>query len=218
MRPDRDRAAADAAAAGVALDEKQLDRLLQYVDLLLRWNATYNLTGARDPDTVWARHVLDCLAAVPQVRSKFRTGTATRILDVGSGGGLPGIPWAITMPSAEIWCIDAVAKKTAFVRQAAADLGLPNLRALHGRVEKLRAPSFELITSRAFSSLADLLTLTRPLLAEDGCWVALKGRIPEEEIQAVGWPASLFHVEPLIVPQLEEQRCLVWVANPSSTR
>lgn len=207
----------DTSAAGLSLDADQIDRLLRYVDLLGRWNATYNLTGARDAETIWSRHVLDCLAAVPSVRARLHPATTARILDVGSGGGLPGIPWAIAMPGTDVHCIDAVAKKAAFVRQAAAVLGLPNVHGLHGRVEKLAEAPFDLITSRAFSSLADLLALTRPLLAGEGRWVALKGREPAEEIEATGWPLTLFHVEPLVVPGLAEQRCLVWIERPDAT-
>ena len=214
--PDREAARATAAAVGLAATDVQIDRLLAYVDLLQRWNATYNLTAVRDPAAMWVQHVLDCLAAVPSVRECLigRPGSERgRILDVGSGGGLPGVVWAVLMPEADIVCVDTVGKKAAFIRQAAGALALPNLLSRHSRVEALRDPPFDLITSRAFASLLDFVQGTRPLLAKHGSWVAMKGKFPADELAAAGWPSSMFHVEQLQVPGLDAERCLVWLKN-----
>lgn len=212
MQPP-DRAAARAAAdqLGVPLTEPQIDALLDYLALLQRWNSTYNLTAVRDPAAMWLQHVLDCLAAVPSVQRALPAGRRGRILDVGSGGGLPGTVWAIALPQADITCVDTVGKKAAFIRQAAGALQLPQLQVRHARVENLTEAPFDLITSRAFASLADFTRLTRPLLAANGQWVAMKGKRPDDELAALGLPASLFHVEPLRVPGLEAERCLVWL-------
>ena len=139
-----------------------------------------------------------------------------QILDVGSGGGLPGVVLAITMPDVMVNCVDAVGKKAAFVRQVAAELGLQKLHAHHSRVEDLKpagskAAGYDLITSRAFASLADFTTWTAHLLAPGGVWVAMKGQPPVEEIQALGGRLNMFHVEPLAPPGTAAQRCLVWM-------
>jgi 16S rRNA (guanine527-N7)-methyltransferase len=139
-----------------------------------------------------------------------------RVLDVGSGGGLPGAVWAIARPAWSITCLDAVAKKAAFVRQVAAELSLPSLSAVHARVEAWRPtrplpPDFHLVTSRAFASLADFCAGTRHLLAPGGVWVAMKGRRPDDEIRALPSDVDVFHVEPLVLPGLDLQRCLVWM-------
>jgi len=228
LPPDRGSAFAAAQALGLPLSDEQADRLVSYLALLQRWNVTYNLSAVREPQAMWLQHILDCMAAVPSIRRHFRArwqgdpAAASsaprhrpRILDVGSGAGLPGIVWAVLMPEVDLSCVDAVGKKVAFVRQAAGQIGLPNLRAEHARVEAL-AGRFDLITSRAFASLADFTRLTQPLLADGGCWVAMKGKPPLEEIAALGWPASMFHVEPLMVPGLDAERCLVWIEPPPS--
>lgn len=218
--PDRAAAKAAAQAIGISLDDIQADQLLNYLKLLQRWNATYNLTAIREPAAMWVQHVVDCMAAVPAVRRHLQTaaraGRRPHILDVGSGGGLPGIVWAVLMPEVDITCVDTVGKKAAFMRQAAGSLGLPNLQVLHARVEQLTGRPYELITSRAFASLADFMRLTRPALAEGGAWVAMKGRIPVDELAALSGPAGMFHVEPLTVPGLEAERCLVWIKSEPS--
>lgn len=211
--PDRAAAQAEAAALGVPLSETQAGALLDYLQLLQRWNGTYNLTAVRDPAAMWLQHVLDCLAAVPSVQRALPSGRRARILDVGSGGGLPGVVWAIALPQVDVVCVDTVGKKAAFIRQAAGSLQLPNLQARHARVEALREPPFDLITSRAFASLSDFTQLTRALLAPGGQWVAMKGKPPDDELAALAWPAAMFHVEQLEVPGLEAERCLVWLKN-----
>lgn len=216
--PDRAAVLAAAGTLGLALSDGQADGLLDYLALLQRWNGIYNLTAVRDPDAMWLQHGLDCMAAVPAVRTLLQEeqegheGRRLRILDVGSGGGLPGVVWALLLPQADVVCVDAVGKKAAFIRQAAGALRLPNLQARHARVEALReAAPFDLITSRAFASLADFTRLTRPLLAPGGRWLAMKGKPPAEELAALDPKALMFHVEPLHVPGLDAERCLVWL-------
>ncbi len=167
-----------AAALALDLADAQIGALLAFLDLLQRWNATYNLTSVRDPAQMLTQHLADCLAVIPSLRASCAATAAPRLLDVGSGGGLPGAVIAIVCPAVFVACIDSVGKKVAFVRQVAADLRLSNLHAEHARVEHLRAPPFDVITSRAFASLADFTALTRPLLAADGVWMAMKGKHP----------------------------------------
>ena len=157
---------------GLALDPAALERLLAYLALLQRWNATYNLTAVRDPGEMLTQHLADCLAVVGPLRRQLGAGTSRRVLDVGSGGGLPGVALAVLEPGWSVTCVDAVGKKAAFIRQVAVELRLRNLAAEHARVESLKAVGFDLITSRAFASLADFVSLTRKLLAAEGVWAA----------------------------------------------
>ncbi|MBK7275993.1 MAG: 16S rRNA (guanine(527)-N(7))-methyltransferase RsmG [Betaproteobacteria bacterium] len=196
------------AELGLAPTSAQTSALSNYLDLLQRWNATYNLTAVRDRAGMVTQHLADCLAIIPPLQ---RRATQGRLLDVGSGGGLPGVVIATLLPGWDVTCVDAVAKKIAFVRQVAGSLGLPNLHAEHSRVESLRALPFDLITSRAFASLADFTALTRKHLAPGGAWLAMKGRVPDDEMAALPPDVHVFHVEPLHVPGLNAQRCLVWM-------
>lgn len=198
------------AELGLAPTEPQGAALLSYLDLLQRWNATYNLTAVRDRSAMLTQHLADCLAVIPPLRRRARRG---RLLDVGSGGGLPGVVIAVMLPGWDVSCVDAVAKKAAFVRQVAGTLALPNLHAVHARVEDLKSPAFDLITSRAFSTLAEFVSLTRRHLAPGGAWMAMKGRVPDDEIAALPPDIEAFHVEPLQVPGLDARRCLVWMQN-----
>lgn len=209
--PDGQRLDDLSAALGLPISAPQRAGLEAYVDLLARWNATYNLTAVREREAVWAQHIADCLAVLPALDRHLATGGARRVLDVGSGGGLPGVVLALMRPALDVTCIDAVGKKAAFVRQVAGALALPNLHAVHGRVEALRAPPFDLVTSRAFASLADFVRLTRPLLAPGGSWLAMKGKPPADEIAALPADVTVFHVEPIGVPGLDAERCLVWI-------
>ena len=193
---------------GLAPTEEQTQALHGFMDLLARWNGVYNLTSVRDPAAMRTQHLADCLAVVPAL---VRHGMQGRVLDVGSGGGLPGVVIAIMLPGCDVTCVDTVGKKAAFVRQVAGDLGLKNLHAAHARVENLRALPFNVVISRAFASLADFVSLSRPLLAEGGVWLAMKGRRPDAEMAALPADVEVFHVEPLQVPQLDAQRCLVWM-------
>ena len=196
---------------GLAPDPAMLDRLLAYLALLQRWNATYNLTAVRDPGEMLTQHLADCLAVVGPLRRQLGAGTSRRILDVGSGGGLPGVVLAVLEPGWAVTCVDAVGKKAAFIRQVAVELRLQNLAAEHARVESLKAGGFDLITSRAFASLADFVSLTRKLLAPEGVWAAMKGKTPEAELAALPAGIAVFHVEPITVPGLDAERCIVWM-------
>ncbi|MBP5989938.1 16S rRNA (guanine(527)-N(7))-methyltransferase RsmG [Piscinibacter sp.] len=196
---------------GLALDPAALDRLLAYLALLQRWNATYNLTAVRDPGEMLTQHLADCLAVVGPLRRQLGAGTSRRVLDVGSGGGLPGVALAVLEPGWSVTCVDAVGKKAAFIRQVAVELRLRNLAAEHARVESLKAGGFDLITSRAFASLADFVSLTRKLLAADGVWAAMKGKTPDAELAALPAGIAVFHVEPIAVPGLDAERCIVWM-------
>lgn len=201
---------------GLCAESVPVARLLAYLDLLQRWNATYNLTAVRDPQDMLRQHLADCLAVVgPMARQLAcqpgEAGRSVRLLDVGSGGGLPGVVLAALFPRWQIVCVDTVGKKAAFIRQAAVELGLGNLGAEHARVEALRAAPFDVITSRAFSSLADFARLSRKLLAPHGLWMAMKGKAPTEELSALPEAVEVFHVEPLTVPGLNAERCLVWM-------
>jgi 16S rRNA (guanine527-N7)-methyltransferase len=205
------------ASLGLAdTDQACIDRLLAYQASIARWNRVYNLTAVRDPADMLTQHLLDSLAVVGPLRrhKALVSGTAageTRLLDVGSGAGLPGVVIALLQPDWQVCCVDAVAKKASFIRQVAGELGLRRLRAEHSRIEDLAAPPFQVITSRAFASLDDFTRLTRQHLAEGGVWMAMKGRVPEEEIAALPADVEVLNVEPLVVPGLEAQRCLVWM-------
>jgi 16S rRNA (guanine527-N7)-methyltransferase len=201
------------AAAGqlqLELSDDAAQRLLAFVDLLRRWNGTYNLTAVRDPDEMLVQHLFDCLAVVAPLSRQLPKRPA-RLLDVGSGGGLPGVVLAALMPELDVTCVDTVGKKAAFVRQAGVELGLRNLRAEHSRVETLRADPFDVVSSRAFASLLDFTRLTRGHLADAGVWMAMKGKRPDDEIAALPAEVHVFHVEPLSVPELNAERCLVWL-------
>ena len=197
------------AGLDLVLDDRQIAKLLQFIDLLEKWNKVYNLTSVRNPVDMLTHHLLDSLAVVgPLLRQTF--GRTFRLLDVGSGAGLPGVVIAICCPQARVDCVDTVAKKAAFVQQVAATLQLPNLRGLHARVESLTEP-YDVISSRAFASLADFVTWSSGALASGGAWMAMKGKHPAAEIEAVPSTAAVFHVEQLAVPGLEAERCLIWL-------
>jgi 16S rRNA (guanine527-N7)-methyltransferase len=190
----------------------QQARLDAYLALLQRWNSTYNLTSVRDPAAMRVQHLADCLAVIEPLK---RQRPAGRILDVGSGGGLPGAVLAVMNPEWTVTCVDTVGKKAAFIRQAAAELALPNLLAEHGRVEALALPKVDVITARAFSSLPDLVRLSGKHLQPGGVWMAMKGQRPDDELAALEatlpGAVDVFHVEPLAVPGLDAARCLVWM-------
>lgn len=191
-----------------AADDPRLER---YLSLLAKWNAAYNLTAVRDPAQMRVQHLADCLAVVEPLRRHLGKKRGARVLDVGSGGGLPGVVLAIAEPTWQVTCVDAVGKKAAFIRQVAVALELPNLHAGHARVETLKTAPFDVITARAFASLADFTRLTRALLAPAGVWMAMKGKRPDDELAALPPSVTAFHVEPLTVPGLAAERCLIWL-------
>jgi 16S rRNA (guanine527-N7)-methyltransferase len=208
-----------APSLDLKLSSDQRSRLLDYLGLIQRWTQVYNLTAVRDPDEMFTHHLLDCLAVVAPMRRGLAATSAPRILDVGSGAGLPGAILAILEPEWHVTCVDAVVKKATFIRQVAAELALTNLRGVHGRVEAkttFGSQRFDLITSRAFASLKDFTTLTRPLLAAHGCWAAMKANLSESERAELPADVSMFHVEQLEVPELDATRCLVWLKPDSS--
>lgn len=200
---------AGAAELGLDLSPVQLDQLMAYLGLIQKWNKVYNLTAVRDPQEMLTHHLLDSLTAIaPLVR--HTQGQAAKVLDVGSGGGLPGIVLAICRPELDVSCVDTVGKKAAFIQQVAATLKLPNLRGIHARVETLTGP-FDVICCRAFASLPDFVNWSRSALAGQGVWMAMKGKHPQAEIDGLPADVNVFHVEPLTVPGLEVERCMVWM-------
>jgi len=195
--------AAGIAALGLALPAGAEARLLAYLALLDKWNRVYNLTAVRDAGRMVSHHLLDSLAAVPFF-------TREQVLDVGSGGGLPGIPLAIVRPELRVTLIDSIAKKTAFLLQAKAELGLANVQVITGRVEDFRPEAgFDVITSRAFSDLNAFVTLTRHLLNPGGCWLAMKGLYPHEEIAGLPSGVRVSADHALAVPGLDVTRHLI---------
>ena len=207
-------------ALGLTLAEVQIQQLLDFAALLQKWNKVYNLTALRNPQEMLTHHLLDSLAALAPLQrhlaqvsgrqSAQQPGRALRLLDVGSGGGLPGVVFAIGCPGLDVSCVDTVAKKAAFVQQAAASLHLPNLHGIHNRVEQLDG-AFDVISCRAFAALADFTQWSRAALAPDGVWLAMKGKHPTEEVQALPADVQVFHVEHLQVPGLDAQRCILWL-------
>ena len=193
------------------LDDDRVRRLLDYLDLIQKWNKVYNLTAVRDPGEMLSHHLLDCLAVVgPLLRQT--AGQPIRLLDVGSGAGLPGVVIALCCPQVRVDCVDAVGKKAAFVQQVAAALRQANLRGVHARVEEL-SETYDVVASRAFASLADFVTLSGSAVAQGGVWLAQKGRAPTEEIDALPRGIVVFHVEQLLIPGLDAERCIVWLRH-----
>ncbi len=203
------------AALGLGLNASALDGLIAYLQLLRRWNKVYNLTALRDPQEMLTHHLVDCLAVLPALRQHAVNAglDGLRMLDVGSGGGLPGVVLALAQPAWRVSCVDTVSKKASFIRQVAAELRLPNLTGLHARVEALapQAGQFDVITSRAFASLVDFTTLSAQVLAPGGVWLAMKGKLPSDEQAQLPAGVQVFHVEQLQVPGVDAQRCLVWM-------
>lgn len=204
------------AALSLPLADAQVGQLLDYLDLIQKWNKVYNLTAVRDPREMLTHHLLDSLAVLAPLR-RHTGGRPVRLLDVGSGAGLPGVVIAIACPEVAVSCVDTVAKKAAFVQQAAVALRLPNLRGLHARVETLADP-YDVVSSRAFASLADFTVWSAGALAEQGAWLAMKGKHPADEIAALPPEVEVFHVEQLQVPGLDAERCIVWLRRRAEAK
>jgi len=199
------------------LSDAQITTLLDYIALIQKWTRVYNLTAVRDPEEMLTHHVLDSLAVVAPLRRQLHSmglDESIRLLDVGSGAGLPGVVLAICCPAMAVHCVDTVAKKAAFIQQAAVSLKLPLLRGIHARVESLTEP-YAIVTSRAFASLADFTLWSKGVLADQGVWMAMKGKNPEAEVAQLPADVAMFHVEPLVVPGLDAERCLVWMRKAS---
>jgi 16S rRNA (guanine527-N7)-methyltransferase len=200
-------------ALGLPLSDAQVHTLLAYQDWVAKWNKVYNLTAVRDPQEMLTHHLLDSLAVIAPLRRHLADaglGQGAKLLDVGSGAGLPGVVIAIACPEVDVSCVDTVAKKALFIQQVAAALRLPNLHGVHARVESL-TQTFDVVTSRAFASLLDFTTWSRRALAEQGVWLAMKGKHPADELAALPVATQVFHVEPLQVPGLDAERCLLWL-------
>ncbi len=237
---------AAAAALGLTLTAVQIDNLFAYLDLIQKWNKVYNLTSVRDPADMLSLHLIDSLAILapmnrqlgltaklegicaPQPNQPNQPKEVKRLLDVGSGAGLPGVVVAICCPDIAVTCVDTVAKKAAFINQVAVTLRLKNLKAVHARVENLasqdepgrggeKGGGFDIICCRAFSSLADFTALSKDLLNEQGIWLAMKARHPADEIAQLPPNIKMFHVEPLDVPGLQAERCLVWMRKTEAS-
>lgn len=196
------------------LREMQLDlreetrfRLLEYLALLTKWNTTFNLTAIRDSEQMLIQHVLDSLSVLCVLKKSALVGR--RWADVGSGAGLPGIPLAIACPEMSVSLVETVGKKTAFQRQAKIELGLANLEVVGGRVEQLPAGGFDAVISRAFASFADFVGLAGHLVHQPGRLYAMKGRLPEQEIEQLPAPWHVAESFPLRVPGLDAQRYLI---------
>ncbi len=212
---------------GLSLDATQITALLAYLELIQKWTKVYNLTAVRDPAEMLTHHLLDSLAALTPLDRQLKLlhsaaeaqapagggdtkQLATRLLDVGSGAGLPGIVIAICRPDITVHCVDTVAKKAAFIQQVAVTLKLPNLRGVHARVESL-TDRYDVVSSRAFSSLVDFTNWSGDALAEQGIWMAMKGKHPADELAILPATIEVFHVEQLTVPGLDADRCIVWM-------
>ena len=212
---------------GLSLGDAQIDLLLAYMDWLHKWNKVYNLTALRHPDEMLSHHLIDSLTAVGplqrHIASQRQQGALPQtgpvhVLDVGSGGGLPGVVLAICLPDVRVTCVDTVNKKAAFIQQVAVALRLPNLKGLHARVETVQG-GFDVVTSRAFASLVDFTAWSRKALQPGAVWMAMKGKHPTEELAALAARSAsqaeagvdVFHVEPLHVPGLDAERCMVWM-------
>ena len=189
------------------LSTLQIGQLLDYLKLIAKWTKVYNLTAVRDPAEMMTHHLLDSLAIIAPLRQHLAQG---KLLDVGSGAGLPGAVIAICCPAIDVTCVDTVAKKATFIKQVALELKLLNLTGLHARVENIDQP-FDVICSRAFASLPDFTQWSTGALAATGVWMAMKGKQPTEELAALPATVDVFHVEPLQVPGLSAERCVVWM-------
>ncbi|MFG6447755.1 16S rRNA (guanine(527)-N(7))-methyltransferase RsmG [Roseateles sp. BYS180W] len=214
--PLRERLQSAATELQLALSDSQLDQLLAYLALLAKWNKVYNLSAVREPEAMLTQHLIDSLSLIPPLRRHTQAAGLNpwRLLDVGSGGGLPGVVVAICLPEAQVVCVDAVGKKAFFIAQVAAELRLANLRGEHARVQELKAAPFDLITSRAFASLVDFTDWSAGHLKPGAVWAAMKGQHPTEELAELAQRApdrEVFHVEQLQVPGLQAQRCLLWL-------
>ena len=194
------------AAMHLDVSPAQQDKLMDYLALMFKWNAVYNLTSLRDPMQMVTHHLLDSLAAVPAFAN------AHNVLDVGSGGGLPGIVLAIVRPDMKVSMIDTVHKKTAFLTQVKAELSLTNVTVYTARVEQLQvSDKFDVITSRAFADLSDFVNWSSHLLADGGRYIALKGVAPKDEQERLPAEWKVTGLEPLQVPRLGAERHLVHI-------
>lgn len=188
------------------LSPHQFEKLLDFLSLLYKWNAVYNLTSVREPEAMITQHLLDSLAVVPAFAN------ALSVLDVGAGGGLPGIVLAIALPEMKVALIDTVQKKTAFLNQVKAELSLQNVLVHTGRVEHLSVEQpFDVITSRAFAGLGEMVEWSKHLLASGGQFIAMKGLVPDDEIADLPSDWTVTEIRAVKVPGLSAERHLIFV-------
>ena len=204
----------------LALNDQQVSQILDYQALIGKWTKVYNLTAVRDPAEMLTHHLLDSLAVIAPLQrylSQAGLSQGCRLLDVGSGAGLPGVIIAICCPTVSVTCVDTVAKKAAFIKQAALALKLPKLIGLHARVESIDE-GFDVICSRAFASLKDFTQWSTAALAPTGVWMAMKGKQPADELALLPEGVTVFHVEQLNVPGLDAERCVLWMRKKATTQ
>ena len=192
-------------ALGLDIGATAVDTLAAFIHLLDKWNRVYNLTAVRQPQAMVTRHVLDSLAVLPWLKGD-------RLLDVGTGAGIPGLVLAIARPELALTLLDSNAKKLRFVRQAAAELGLDNVNVVQARMQEYQpAQSFDMVISRAVASLAELYRQSHHLLRSGGRMLFMKGALPQAELQELGVSPGPVHVEALNIPGLEAERHLLWL-------
>lgn len=201
----------DLAVMGLDLNEDQLSRLIDYLALLVKWNAVYNLTAIRDPQMMLTQHLADCLAIIKPIEQRWGEGRQLRIVDVGCGAGLPGMVLAIARPNWHVTGIDTVAKKVAFVQQVIAELRLPNAVARQERVERMSDELYQIAVCRAFSSVAEFVRVAGHLVEATGDMLAMKGVLPASEIAELPQDWQVAHVDVLQVPRLDAKRQLAWI-------
>ena len=191
---------------GLKIEKNELVLLLDFIQLIEKWNKTYNLTSVRNKEDMARLHILDSLAIIPHLQGN-------RIADIGTGAGLPGIPLAIFLPDKEFTLIDSNSKKTRFVQQAVLELKLKNVKVVHQRVENLTGDLFSSVIMRAFSSIQDIMSLSRHLIAPQGILLAMKGRIPNEELNDITEPYTVISLN---VPNVEGERCLIRIEETNN--
>ena len=202
MNACRDKLQQGLSTLALEINAFQLDALLNYIQLMVKWNQAYNLTAVRDPLDMVTIHLLDSLAVLPHIE-------APRIADIGTGAGLPGIPLAICLPDQHFVLVDSNAKKTRFVRQVVLELKLKNVEVVHSRVEQFKTDAlFSTVITRAFASMVDIVNLTEHLLADAGVLLAMKGQHPEQELAEL---KAAYSVIPIKAPGIDAERCLIRV-------
>lgn len=190
----------------LTLSDEQIDRLLSFIGLIHKWNRAFNLTSIRDLEAMVSLHLLDSLAVLPYVAGQ-------KVIDIGTGAGLPGIPLAVGRPDKTFTLLDSNSKKTRFVQQAVLELKLTNVQICHGRVEGFTSEQlFDTVITRAFTNLPDMLKMTGHLIAPGGVLLAMKGQYPEQELRQIGGGATVI---PIRVPGIEAQRCLIQIDKPT---
>ncbi|SUA69159.1 16S rRNA (guanine(527)-N(7))-methyltransferase RsmG [Oligella urethralis] len=200
---------------GLRLDDKQRQDILLYLELIQKWNKTYNITAIKDAEQILIQHLFDSLAVIPSLVERYDPQLPLTVLDVGSGGGLPGVVIAICCPQWQVTCVDAVEKKTAFITMVAGRLGLKNLRSKHGRIEDYRSHEADLVISRAFASLRDFANWSGHTLKVGGLLAAMKGHYLADEVADLecntDWQLSSW--QKLQVVDLDAERCLLWISK-----